>query len=297
MSLKVVKSVCIALLLFASGIVKGQGLPAVSEKSMAVAMRMIGHQLLLESGDSTSRVLPVEKEETSYRILFENDFALRPTDLIEIVDQMIYESGIANAFVVEVEDCDSNKVVYAYKISNTTNSDIIPCAGRDLPEGCYSLLITLNDQVLMLAETEISQPAEGAKSESNVPFWMFSVVTVIVAVAVYRRRKRNTPVVKNPNLISLGKYHFDKLNAELIIEEQRIVLTSKEADLLVLLYETVNTTVERDVLLNKVWGDEGDYIGRTLDVFISKLRKKLEFDAEVKIVNVRGVGYKLVMAV
>jgi DNA-binding response OmpR family regulator len=47
--------------------------------------------------------------------------------------------------------------------------------------------------------------------------------------------------------------------------------------------------------LNKVWGDEGDYIGRTLDVFISKLRKKLEADSSIKIVNIRGVGYKLVM--
>jgi len=56
----------------------------------------------------------------------------------------------------------------------------------------------------------------------------------------------------------------------------------------------VNTTVEREVILNIVWGDEGDYVGRTLDVFISKLRKKLEVDSSIKIVNIRGVGYKLV---
>jgi DNA-binding response OmpR family regulator len=55
--------------------------------------------------------------------------------------------------------------------------------------------------------------------------------------------------------------------------------------------------VERDEILNKVWGDDGDYVGRTLDVFISKLRKKLEADACVKIVNIRGVGYKLVVDV
>ena len=64
-----------------------------------------------------------------------------------------------------------------------------------------------------------------------------------------------------------------------------------------MLYNAANTTVERDVILNMVWGDEGDYIGRTVDVFISKLRKKLEFDSKVKIVNVRGVGYKLIMDV
>jgi DNA-binding response OmpR family regulator len=72
-------------------------------------------------------------------------------------------------------------------------------------------------------------------------------------------------------------------------------LTSKEADLLILLHNSVNTGIEREVILNEVWGDEGDYVGRTLDVFISKLRKKLEGDSSVKIVNIRGVGYKLVL--
>ena len=92
----------------------------------------------------------------------------------------------------------------------------------------------------------------------------------------------------------MGEYYFDTRNTELIIEHKRIELTAKEADLLLLLYHSANNTVERDVILNRVWGDEGDYVGRTLDVFISKLRKKLEFDAKVKIVNIRGVGYKLV---
>ena len=72
-------------------------------------------------------------------------------------------------------------------------------------------------------------------------------------------------------------------------------LTSKEADLLALLHASVNTTVERYVLLKNVWGDEGAYVGRTLDVFISKLRKKLEADPSIRIVNVRGIGYKLIL--
>jgi DNA-binding response OmpR family regulator len=57
----------------------------------------------------------------------------------------------------------------------------------------------------------------------------------------------------------------------------------------------VNSTVEREHILKTIWGDEGSYIGRTLDVFISKLRKRLEADTKVKIVNVRGVGYKLIL--
>ena len=53
--------------------------------------------------------------------------------------------------------------------------------------------------------------------------------------------------------------------------------------------------MEREKILATVWGDEGDYVGRTLDVFVSKLRKKLEADANVRIVNIRGVGYRLVL--
>ncbi|NND80098.1 MAG: winged helix-turn-helix transcriptional regulator, partial [Maribacter sp.] len=122
---------------------------------------------------------------------------------------------------------------------------------------------------------------------------MFSILALILFIIWKRKRK----FAIDPNLIPLGTYQFDKRNTELIIEHQRIDLTGKEADLLLLLYNEVNTTVEREVLLNMVWGDEGDYVGRTLDVFISKLRKKLEFDSKVKIVNIRGVGYKLVLDV
>ena len=151
----------------------------------------------------------------------------------------------------------------------------------------------------MTITTPISTSEEASKGSANWANWLYIVVIVSclipVFVVVYFSRKKKAR--KNPNLIVLGKYHFDKIRSELIIAEQRIELTSKEADLLFLLYEALNNTVEREVLLNKVWGDEGDYIGRTLDVFISKLRKKLEFDERIKIVNVRGVGYKLVMDV
>jgi DNA-binding response OmpR family regulator len=58
----------------------------------------------------------------------------------------------------------------------------------------------------------------------------------------------------------------------------------------------MDETIEREKILNVVWGDEGDYVGRTLDVFISKLRKKFSGDENVKIINVRGVGYKLMLS-
>jgi len=80
----------------------------------------------------------------------------------------------------------------------------------------------------------------------------------------------------------------------LIYKGDIIELSSKETDLLFLLFNHKNKVMTRENILQIVWGDEGDYIGRTLDVFISKLRKKLAKDPNVKIVNVRGIGYKLI---
>jgi len=62
-----------------------------------------------------------------------------------------------------------------------------------------------------------------------------------------------------------------------------------------LLHASANSITERDVILNAVWGEDGDYAGGTLDVFILKLRKKLETDESLTIVNIRGVRYKLIV--
>lgn len=137
---------------------------------------------------------------------------------------------------------------------------------------------------------------EEAHADSNALKYVLALLILLlvtIAFIYFRNKKRKSRI--DPDLISLGEYLFNKRKTELLIKDQKIELTGKEADLLLLLYNGANTTVERDVILNMVWGDEGDYVGRTLDVFISKLRKKLEFDSKVKIVNIRGVGYKLVL--
>ena len=81
----------------------------------------------------------------------------------------------------------------------------------------------------------------------------------------------------------------------LVYEGERVNMTTRESDLLHLLYKSINNTVKKEHILKEIWGDEGSYDGRTLDVFISKLRKKLAYDPRVKLVNVKGVGYKMVI--
>ncbi|WP_265243400.1 winged helix-turn-helix domain-containing protein [Muriicola sp. Z0-33] len=260
------------------------------EQHIEVSLRMIGHQLLLNSGDSTSRVLPIKRENDRFRIRFEAPFEFSPQQLAATVDSVIRQSGIARNYIVAVEECASEEVVYSFKIDDLEQSDIIPCGARLQPKSCYSLLFTFQ-----LAQQEDTAAVAVATQPTYLNPYNSGALVLLLLVILFILWKRLARSKTDPNLISMGEYLFDKRNTELIIRDQKIELSSKEADLLHLLYTDANTTVEREVLLNMVWGDQGDYVGRTLDVFISKLRKKLEFDSKVKIVNIRGVGYKLVL--
>jgi hypothetical protein len=170
--------------------------------------------------------------------------------------------------------------------------DIIPCGSREQDKACYNVYFTILQPWLVDNLNESSKD----ESETSVS-WLSLIVMVIAAIlflGLYLKRAKQRQD-HNPDLIAIGEYHFDKLNSELLHNGVKVELTSKESDLLLMLYNSVNTTVGREDILKNVWGDQGDYVGRTLDVFISKLRKKLEVDANIKIVNIRGVGYKMIL--
>lgn len=91
----------------------------------------------------------------------------------------------------------------------------------------------------------------------------------------------------------IGQYHFDFLNFELQLGDQRKKLTKKEAELLKLLAEHQGQVIEREILANMIWGDDSYFVGRSMDVFITKLRKYLADDPAISIINIHGVGFRL----
>ncbi len=264
------------------------------DKHVEVSLRMIGHQILLQFGDSTSRVLPIIKVDGHYIIQFESDFEFNPGGLVATVNQVAKETKLAMDYIVEVEECVTGDIIYSFEMNNYLQQDIIPCGTRDQPKSCYKLLFTLlNSDV-----TPINSKEKEVNKSNSLSVWIVLVITALlflISVFVFIRWKKKKTQSIDPNVINIGELQFDKRNTVLLFDQEKIDLTSKEADLLVLLYNSANRTIEREHILSVVWGDEGDYIGRTLDVFISKLRKKLEADSTIKIVNIRGVGYKLVM--
>lgn len=257
-------------------------------RHIQVALRAIGHELLLSIGDSTSRVLPVQREGNQYRIPFAANFPIDPSHLTALVERVTTGTVFPSDYIVEVEACKALEVVYAYEIRGDASNDLIPCQGRALPEARYNLVFTFPDArgaSSVKAKAQLS-PVKGLA--------LILVLMVLAGAAYLRFKKPKSKAVQDQ--WQLGSYTFTPTTMELFQQGIATVLTAKEAELLHLFCKNPNVTLERDFLLSTVWDDEGRYVGRTLDVFISRLRKKLEADPSVKIANIRGVGYKLVLA-
>lgn len=244
-----------------------------------VIMRKIGHEILLLSDDSTSVVRPIVYEGDKYRIQFDASFSFLPEDLVKTIDTIIKVSYPQTNYLVQVEACDSNLIIYSYEtdvFSSVPFPDVVACKLREQPEACYEIVI---------------QFIEEEKTANTYLYVLLLVIVISIGVVLYFRNKQSA----NDERIKIGAYLYNPNKMTLTLINNTIELTSKENELLNLLYASANETVARETLLNKVWGDEGDYVGRTLDVYISKLRKKLESDASIEIKNIRGIGYKLIV--
>ena len=120
----------------------------------------------------------------------------------------------------------------------------------------------------------------------------FSMEELIVRMkALLDRSKIN----KDKDKIGIGAYIFNYTKQELLLANETIMLTHRESQLLFYLSEKRNEILDRSFILKKLWGNDDFFSSRSMDVFISKLRKKLYKDPTIKIVNIRSVGYKLII--
>ena len=132
----------------------------------------------------------------------------------------------------------------------------------------------------------------GADDYITKPFSMEELQYRIEAIL----RRVSEPVVHNKEeKYSIGEYSFDTLKQLLSYRNQIIKLTTKESELLELLCNHKNEILERNYALKAIWIDDNYFNARSMDVYITKLRKYLKKDSSVKILNVHGKGYKLLV--
>ena len=131
----------------------------------------------------------------------------------------------------------------------------------------------------------------GADDYITKPFSMEELTYRIYAILHrVKGKQRNEEVI-----VSIGRFTFDRNKQILAIDGEKRKLTTKESELLSILYEHANDVLPRELALNKIWEDDNRVYARSMDVYITKLRKYLKADEEVEILNVHGEGYKLVI--
>jgi two-component system OmpR family response regulator len=149
--------------------------------------------------------------------------------------------------------------------------------------------------IFLTAKNQEDDIIEGFKSGADDYITKpFSMEELLYRIEAILRRTSSSGVIKKDDSYSIGGYSFDPLKQLLVYKDQTIKLTTKESELLDLLCRRGNEILERNYALKTIWIDDNYFNARSMDVYITRLRKYLRKDLSVKILNVHGRGYKLI---
>ncbi|MBL0739284.1 response regulator transcription factor [Flavobacterium sp. GN10] len=119
----------------------------------------------------------------------------------------------------------------------------------------------------------------------------FSIEELLLKIEIFlKRSQKNIPTAKT--IYEVGKYQFDTKNFILFNNEEKVGLTQREAELLKLFLDHKNSVLKREQILTSLWGTDDYFMGRSLDVFISRLRKILANEEGISIENLHGIGFR-----
>lgn len=275
--------VCMGVLFLSAGtLLTSKDADGLLETRTNLALRSIGHQLMLEAGDSSSQLLPVTQiDPLTFQLEFRGSFTFIPDTLVKVVQRKLEEKNLSSHYVVKVLNCnDRHQIVYGYEFAEKQDVTI-PCQGRKQPVGCYVIQIVFPENKVGSYATYV---------------WMFTISMMGLVGFVgmkYLGKEKDRDISIGGEFILLGKYAFYIERRILLYQQKSIELSDKETKLLKIFATNQNQTIDRDRLLKEVWEDDGVFVGRSLDVFVSKLRKKLQGDPSLRIINIHGKGYKL----
>ncbi len=151
----------------------GNSDPDLRAKQMNLIIRQIGHRMLLQAGDSTSRVLPVtEVKQGTFLLKFENELAFSHDSLVALSLALLPKTEFPSGYIVTVQDCMQTNIVYGFQVDNTER-DVLPCLGRREFPGCYTIEFAFRDfyanveSTKTTGQTQKSRPVKVDRKEAK----------------------------------------------------------------------------------------------------------------------------------
>ncbi len=242
-----------------------------------LAIRQMADQLLKVNGDHETRIPPV-KEIVPGTYQLEIQQGIFYDTLPNLLADALNTLEIDQDYYVAIRDCNRDSLILGYH-SNAFKKGVISCKGREQDKACYQIEVTFE------------------KSELTGVLRTYLPLTVgligIGFVFFYREKGNEATGEEDTDLIKIGNSIFYPKNQKIIINGNEKSLTFREAKFLELLVLNKNEVIDREKILGDVWGDEGVIVGRSVDVFISRLRKIIKTDDRLQIKTIHGVGYRL----
>ena len=272
-------SVACFLLVIAVLIFRTPSEKMISEQTH-LAIRSIGDGLLRSNGDFSTPIPPVRRiASETFLLTFDKPIAIDPDSLAHLALKYL-PAEIATKSIVNVSDAATEEVVYGFEIDHIRKKEI-PCLGRRLPSSNYTISVSLyNEQKIMMIY-------------ANVPAVSTMSASILIAFLGLMFVKKKSPNAERSDGMEWNGIQLDMERNRINTHQEVIQLTEKETQILAILFEHVDHLVPREVFLEQIWHKEGVVTDRSLDMYISRLRKKMKVLPNVQIANQHGKGYYL----
>ena len=240
-----------------------------------IGLRRLGDQLLRKYGDEQTPVPPIAQAgNKAFSLNLPNELALSPDFLAEVALETFDASYFRRA-IVQVYTNGSDDMVYGFNI-DTQYQQPVPCLGRELPQAHYQIKLKVLDPPASQMQFQVAMMGVAG---------MGLLVLMLSGFIGFPKTEKEK--------IEVAGMQLDVAQANLHFQGHQVKLTQKECKLALIFMKQPGKLVTRDYLTEEVWAKEGVITGRSLDVFISRLRKKMAINPQARIVNEHGKGYML----
>lgn len=261
---------------------KSMALPddQLRQKQAHIAVRAIGDELLTYAEDHSSPVQPLQEiNAQTLRLSFKAPLPINPDSLSWLAWEKLSPDVTPRA-IVNVLHASSEKVVYGFEVDHAAPKDI-PCLGRRLPAADYYV------------DVSFDQPKPKLLGLHTLTVGIIGCVLVSLALFGISFFKKDLPELADHPTIQVKGMKLDLQTNQLLTRDKQIKLTDKEAHILSILFKHEGQLVSREYLTQEVWLNQGVVTSRSLDMYISRLRKKVKDLSHTEILNQRGKGYTL----